>query len=87
MSFSSSATSYYAKKLRCLEQERLDKEVGGMEDLLQLKINYYPECLYTELVLGVEAHINVGALTFILHNVVPGTTLPLGQMDNCKMCS
>lgn len=85
-----SATSEYAKQLRGLtskilsalsiglglEQERLEKEVGGMEDLLlQLKINYYPKCPQPELALGVEAHTDVSALTFILHNMVPGLQL------------
>ncbi|PIA49778.1 hypothetical protein AQUCO_01300483v1 [Aquilegia coerulea] len=56
-----------------LEEERLEKEVGGMEDLLlQLKINYYPKCPQPELALGVEAHTDVSALTFITHNMVPG---------------
>nr|QKF30905.1 anthocyanidin synthase [Osmanthus fragrans]UBR90281.1 anthocyanidin synthase [Osmanthus fragrans] len=84
------ATSEYAKQLRGLtskilsalslglglEQDRLEKEVGGMEDLLlQLKINYYPKCPQPELALGVEAHTDVSALTFILHNMVPGLQL------------
>ncbi|PIN08502.1 Iron/ascorbate family oxidoreductase [Handroanthus impetiginosus] len=84
------ATSEYAKQLRTLttkilsilsrglglEQGRLEKEVGGMEDLiLQMKINYYPKCPQPELALGVEAHTDVSALTFILHNMVPGLQL------------
>ncbi|KAF5207147.1 Leucoanthocyanidin dioxygenase, partial [Thalictrum thalictroides] len=56
-----------------LEEERLENEVGGMDDLLlQLKINYYPKCPQPELALGVEAHTDVSALTFITHNMVPG---------------
>lgn len=59
-----------------LEEGRLEKEVGGMEELiLQLKINYYPKCPQPELALGVEAHTDVCALTFILHNMVPGLQL------------
>ncbi|XP_015084486.1 leucoanthocyanidin dioxygenase [Solanum pennellii] len=84
------ATSEYAKQIRNLatkifavlsiglglEEGRLEKEVGGMEDLLlQMKINYYPKCPQPELALGVEAHTDVSALTFILHNMVPGLQL------------
>nr|QKV26469.1 anthocyanidin synthase [Panax notoginseng] len=84
------ATSEYAKELRGLatkifsvlslglglEEGRLEKEVGGMEELIvQLKINYYPKCPQPELALGVEAHTDVSALTFILHNMVPGLQL------------
>nr|BAJ08044.1 anthocyanidin synthase [Cyclamen graecum] len=86
----SSATSEYAKELRSLatkvlsalslglglEEERLEKEVGGIEELLlQMKINYYPKCSQPELALGVEAHTDISALTFILHNMVPGLQL------------
>jgi leucoanthocyanidin dioxygenase len=44
------------------------------EDLLrlQLKINYYPRCPQPELAVGVEAHTDVSALSFIVHNGVPG---------------
>ncbi|XP_047322875.1 anthocyanin synthase-like [Impatiens glandulifera] len=84
------ATSEYSKELRLLtsrilsalswglglEEERLEKEVGGMEELhLQMKINYYPICPQPELALGVEPHTDVSALTFILHNMVPGLQL------------
>ncbi|CAN1332732.1 Leucoanthocyanidin dioxygenase [Linum perenne] len=59
-----------------LEEGRLEKEVGGMEEmLLQKKINYYPKCPQPELALGVEAHTDISALTFILHNMVPGLQL------------
>ncbi|KAL1316577.1 hypothetical protein HN51_068755 [Arachis hypogaea] len=83
-------TSEYARQLRglatkilgalslCLglEEGRLEKEVGGMEELLlQLKINYYPICPQPELALGVEAHTDVSSLTFLLHNMVPGLQL------------
>ncbi|XP_044476538.1 leucoanthocyanidin dioxygenase [Mangifera indica] len=84
------ATSEYARLLRGLatkimavlsvglglEEGRLEKEVGGIEELLlQMKINYYPKCPQPELALGVEAHTDVSALTFILHNMVPGLQL------------
>lgn len=84
------AMSEYAKQLRGLttrilsvlslglglEEDRLEKEVGGIEELiLQMKINYYPKCPQPELALGVEAHTDVSALTFILHNMVPGLQL------------
>ncbi|KAA8521956.1 hypothetical protein F0562_012730 [Nyssa sinensis] len=84
------ATAEYAKQLRGLatkilsvlslglglEEGRLEKEVGGMEELmLQMKINYYPKCPQPELALGVEAHTDISALTFILHNMVPGLQL------------
>lgn len=86
----SEATKEYAKQLRVLatkvfsvlslglglEEGRLEKEVGGLEELLlQMKINYYPICPQPELALGVEAHTDVSALTFILHNMVPGLQL------------
>ncbi|KAB5564433.1 hypothetical protein DKX38_004487 [Salix brachista] len=59
-----------------LEEGRLEKEVGDLEELLlQMKINYYPMCPQRELALGVEAHTDIGALTFILHNMVPGRQL------------
>ncbi|GKU95388.1 hypothetical protein SLEP1_g8750 [Rubroshorea leprosula] len=84
------ATSEYARQLRDLatkilsvlslglglEEGRLEKEVGGLEELLlQMKINYYPKCPQPELALGVEAHTDISALTFILHNMVPGLQL------------
>nr|ALU11268.1 anthocyanidin synthase 1 [Nelumbo lutea]ARQ79449.1 anthocyanidin synthase [Nelumbo nucifera] len=80
-------TSEYARQLRSLatrvfsalslglglEEGRLEKEVGGVEELLmQMKINYYPKCPQPDLALGVEAHTDVSSLTFILHNMVPG---------------
>ncbi|GLU05727.1 hypothetical protein SLE2022_228080 [Rubroshorea leprosula] len=84
------ATSEYARQLRDLatkilsvlslglglEEGRLEEEVGGLEELLlQMKINYYPKCPQPELALGVEAHTDISALTFILHNMVPGLQL------------
>ncbi|KAH7514255.1 hypothetical protein FEM48_Zijuj11G0069300 [Ziziphus jujuba var. spinosa] len=83
------ATSEYARLLRGLatkvlsvlslglglEEGRLEKEAGGMEELLLQMKNYYPKCPQPELALGVEAHTDVSALTFILPNMVPGLQL------------
>ncbi|KAJ4800747.1 Anthocyanidin synthase [Rhynchospora pubera] len=56
-----------------LEEGKLEREIGGKEDLLmQLKINYYPKCPQPDLALGVEAHTDISSLSFILHNGVPG---------------
>jgi anthocyanidin synthase len=56
-----------------LDEGRLDRELGGPEDLLlQMKINYYPKCPQPDLALGVEAHTDVSSLTFIHANGVPG---------------
>ena len=56
-----------------VEEGRLVKELGGMDEILmQLKINFYPKCPQPELALGVEAHTDISALTFLLHNMVPG---------------
>ncbi|KAL6629664.1 hypothetical protein ACP70R_029429 [Stipagrostis hirtigluma subsp. patula] len=60
------------------EETTLEDELTGRaqrpEDdlLLQMKINYYPRCPQPELAVGVEAHTDVSALSFILHNGVPG---------------
>nr|AGC73738.1 anthocyanidin synthase [Strelitzia reginae] len=62
-----------------LKEGKLEEELGGMEDLLlQMKINYYPICPQPELALGVEAHTDVSALSFILHNMVPGLQVYYG---------
>ncbi|ERM96311.1 hypothetical protein AMTR_s00001p00189490 [Amborella trichopoda] len=59
-----------------VEPDRLDRELGGLDDLLmQLKINYYPKCPQPDLALGVEAHTDISALTLLLHNMVPGLQL------------
>ncbi|XP_020573196.1 leucoanthocyanidin dioxygenase-like [Phalaenopsis equestris] len=80
-------TTSFAKELRALaskmfsilslglglDQNKLEAELGGQDDLLlQLKINYYPPCPQPELALGVEAHTDVSSLSFILHNGIPG---------------
>ncbi|KAM3299217.1 hypothetical protein ACQJBY_040609 [Aegilops geniculata] len=53
---------------------RLTGEEGAVEDdlLMKMKINYYPPCPQPELAVGVEAHTDVSALSFILTNSVPG---------------
>ncbi|WVZ08597.1 hypothetical protein V8G54_021943 [Vigna mungo] len=59
-----------------LEGGILEKEMGGMEELLlQLKINYYPICPQLELALGVETHTDISSLTFLLYNMVSGLQL------------
>ncbi|CAA6674770.1 unnamed protein product [Spirodela intermedia] len=56
-----------------LDEGKLEEEVGGLSDLLlQMKINYYPRCPQPDLAVGVEAHTDISALSFILHNMVPG---------------
>lgn len=56
-----------------LSEPELETALGGPDELLlQMKINYYPRCPQPELALGVEAHTDVSALSFILHNGVPG---------------
>nr|WIG64893.1 anthocyanidin synthase [Allium wallichii] len=65
--------SLLSQGLQLETHDKLEKELGGKEDLLlQLKINYYPKCPQPHLALGVEAHTDVSALSFILHNNVPG---------------
>ncbi|GLJ37329.1 hypothetical protein SUGI_0757330 [Cryptomeria japonica] len=58
-----------------LEKNRMEKLLGGEELVMELKINYYPRCPQPELALGVEAHTDISALTFLLHNMVPGLQL------------
>ncbi|KAH9309200.1 hypothetical protein KI387_037111 [Taxus chinensis] len=58
-----------------LEEGRMERVLGGEELLMELKINYYPRCPQPELALGVEAHTDISALTFLLHNMVPGLQL------------
>uniref|UniRef100_A0A0D9V130 anthocyanidin synthase n=1 Tax=Leersia perrieri TaxID=77586 RepID=A0A0D9V130_9ORYZ len=55
-------------------ERRLQDGDGDCDDelLLQMKINYYPRCPQPDLAVGVEAHTDVSALSFILHNGVPG---------------
>jgi len=53
----------------------MERVLGGENLEMQLKINYYPRCPQPELALGVEAHTDISALTFLLHNMVPGLQL------------
>lgn len=63
-----------------LEEGKLEEEVGGMSDLLlQMKINYYPPCPQPNMAVGVPAHTDVSALSFILHNMVPGLQVYYGD--------
>lgn len=57
-----------------LEQRlrRVDDTEIMLDLMLKLKINYYPVCPQPELAVGVEAHTDVSALSFILTNGVPG---------------
>lgn len=62
-------------------QNKLEDELTNhLHDpmLLQMKINYYPRCPQPELAVGVEAHTDVSALSFILHNGVPGLQVRRG---------
>ena len=64
-----------SKKLG-LQEDRLQNAFGGKDEAGGcLRVNYYPKCPQPELALGVEAHTDVSALTFILHNMVPGLQL------------
>jgi leucoanthocyanidin dioxygenase len=57
-----------------------DKEHDAelLDLLLKLKINYYPVCPQPDLAVGVEAHTDVSALSFILTNGVPGLQVKRG---------
>uniref|UniRef100_A0A0D6QZ50 Fe2OG dioxygenase domain-containing protein n=1 Tax=Araucaria cunninghamii TaxID=56994 RepID=A0A0D6QZ50_ARACU len=58
-----------------LEEDRMERLLGSEELFMEMKINYYPRCPQPELALGVEAHTDISALTFLLHNMVPGLQL------------
>ncbi|CAM0909035.1 unnamed protein product [Alopecurus aequalis] len=55
-----------------LDDEDKESEEELLDLLLKLKINYYPVCPQPDLAVGVEAHTDVSALSFILTNGVPG---------------
>ncbi|XP_037454644.1 leucoanthocyanidin dioxygenase 2-like [Triticum dicoccoides] len=65
-------------------ERRLRLTSAQVEDdlLLKLKINYYPRCPQPELAVGVEAHTDVSALSFILTNGVPGLQVLRPGHDN-----
>lgn len=48
------------------------KHLGDGQLELEMKINMYPPCPQPELVLGVEPHTDMSALTILLPNDVPG---------------
>ncbi|KAK1646433.1 hypothetical protein QYE76_064238 [Lolium multiflorum] len=50
--------------------------------LLKLKINYYQVCPQPDLAVGVEAHTDVSALSFILINGVPGLQVKRAGRDD-----
>lgn len=54
------------------DEDEQQQHEDDLDLLLQFKINYYPRCPQPELAVGVEAHTDVSALSFILHNGVPG---------------
>ena len=50
------------------DQEDKEHDEELLDLLLKLKINYYPVCPQPDLAVGVEAHTDVSALSFILTN-------------------
>ncbi|KAI3859754.1 hypothetical protein MKW92_005417 [Papaver armeniacum] len=50
----------------------LKSKLGGEEIELEMKINMYPPCPQPQLVLGVEPHTDMSALTVLVPNDVPG---------------
>lgn len=55
-----------------LEGNVLKSSLGGQELALEMKINMYPPCPQPELVLGVEPHTDMSAITILMPNDVPG---------------
>lgn len=55
-----------------LEGKTLKESLGGERIELEMKINFYPPCPQPELALGVEAHTDMSALTFLVQNDVQG---------------
>jgi leucoanthocyanidin dioxygenase len=58
-----------------VEEGRMEHVISGEKLEMQLKINYYPCYPQPKLTLGVEAHTDISALTFLLHNMVPSLQL------------
>ncbi|OVA10410.1 Oxoglutarate/iron-dependent dioxygenase [Macleaya cordata] len=54
------------------EKSSLKNKLGGDEIELEMKINMYPPCPQPQLVLGVEPHTDMSALTIIVPNDVLG---------------
>ncbi|CAM0907677.1 unnamed protein product [Alopecurus aequalis] len=67
-------------RLRRVEDKEHDEE-ELLDLLLKLKINYYPVCPQPDLAVGVEAHTDVSALSFILTNGVPGLQVKRGDSE------
>ncbi|XP_051198084.1 leucoanthocyanidin dioxygenase 1-like [Lolium perenne] len=59
-----------------------EQEEELLDLLLKLKINYYPVCPQPDLAVGVEAHTDVSALSFILTNGVPGLQVKRAGRDD-----
>ncbi|OVA10409.1 Oxoglutarate/iron-dependent dioxygenase [Macleaya cordata] len=69
-------TEEYTKEgLGLEEKSSLKSKLGGEEIELELKINMYPPCPQPQLVLGVEPHTDMSALTVLVPNDVPGLQL------------
>eukprot|EP00252_Welwitschia_mirabilis_P024440 TRINITY_DN7256_c0_g1_i1.p1 TRINITY_DN7256_c0_g1~~TRINITY_DN7256_c0_g1_i1.p1 ORF type:complete len:353 (+),score=17.89 TRINITY_DN7256_c0_g1_i1:29-1060(+) len=80
-------TEEYGKKMKEMAErllEALDEDLqvekgsllesfGGENDMvMEMKINYYPKCPMAELALGVEPHSDMGIVTLLVSNGVPG---------------
>ncbi|EEF48355.1 flavonol synthase/flavanone 3-hydroxylase [Ricinus communis] len=55
-----------------LEENEIDKALGGENLEYLLKINYYPPCPRPDLALGVVAHTDMSSLTLLVPNDVQG---------------
>ncbi|XP_019055362.1 PREDICTED: flavonol synthase/flavanone 3-hydroxylase-like [Nelumbo nucifera] len=55
-----------------LKRETLKSMLGGEDIEFRIKINLYPPCPQPELTLGLEPRTDVGALTILVSNEVPG---------------
>jgi len=55
-----------------LEMENtLNESVGGEMEEFHISINFYPPFPQPNLVVGVEPHSDIGALTILLHDEIP----------------
>ncbi|KAF5739672.1 flavonol synthase/flavanone 3-hydroxylase-like [Tripterygium wilfordii] len=55
-----------------LEGNVLKSHLGGEDIEVEMKINMYPPCPQPQLVLGVEPHTDMSAITILVPNDVPG---------------
>lgn len=57
-----------------LDREALIKEGfgGGDKAVYTMKINHYPPCPQSDLVLGLQPHTDMNGLTILVHNDIPG---------------